>query len=844
MEIHCTRIGCARPLNIFPELEDSVLLKTVPQRHCHHCGMHLILDGRYIPFQRLRQGGFGSVFLAFDRRTPAMKRCIVKQLQFNTSFTPAQIATATTLFHREAEVLESLGEHPRIPRFFAFLEIDAEEFTTAQPQRLLYLVQDYIEGQDLQRELQGKGRLNQTEVKRVLQEVLEILDFMHSRNVIHRDIKPSNIVRDLEGKLHLIDFGAVKQIISTATTIAQVPALGVTGICTPEYAPAEQRQCHAIYPSSDLYALGVTCLHLLSGEHPPNLFDFRNHTWLWDKVEIDQNSQLFRVLERMLKEVPVDRFQSAREALVSLNGSSSNTLNGQVNHLGNNNDTVIPLDTKPQKSPSKFLMPANRRLVASGVGVAGGLMATGLLAFNLMKPNAMGSFGNYALLKAEGTNNSDFQKFKADGITALSQKNYPVAVQNFQAALTKNPNAPETRIFLNNALIGSEPSQTIAVSIPINEEENNYRALEMLRGFAHAQQNLNSNKKTKIKIEIFDDNDKKEKSEGIAKQLADRSDILGVVGHNSSGVSLAAAEVYNSRQVPFITPVSISSQLTGNNKPYIFRTNVRGEVVAQELANLMLNKSKKKKAAIFYVPKSSYSKELQAQFSRKLISAGGEVVGSFDISEASSIASSLKQAFAKKAEVIVLFPSHKYRKNAWAVLRNRQEQYPNTVVFGDIATLYSYETLNEARSAAQGMILGVSWHIDEQDTAFSRESRNMWQSSVNWATATSYNALQAMGTAIQSDPKPARSSVRDLLGSMKFAGAAGDFQFFNGDPNDRVTMVKVEKTAATRRYSSGTGYDFVPLNPAINTIAPPASTEPKAQAKSQTQPQQHSRASF
>jgi ABC-type branched-subunit amino acid transport system substrate-binding protein len=834
MEIHCTRIGCARPLNIFPELEDSALLKTVPQRHCHHCGMHLILDGRYIPFQRLRQGGFGSVFLAYDRRTPTMKRCIVKQLQFNSSFTPTQMATATTLFHREAEVLESLGEHPRIPRFFAFLEIDAEEFTTAKPQRLLYLVQDYIEGQDLQRELQSNGKLSEIEVQRVLREVLEILDFMHSRNVIHRDIKPSNIVRDLSGKVHLIDFGAVKQIISTATTIAQIPALGVTGICTPEYAPAEQRQCHAIYPSSDLYALGVTCLHLLSGEHPPNLFDFRNHTWLWDKLEINQQSQLFMVLQRMVQEVPVDRFQSAREALVSLNGS-----NPLGNSLGNNDDTVIPLDTRPQQSPSKFLLPATRRLAAAGVGVTGGLMAIGLLAFNLMKPTVTSSVGNYSLLKSEGTNSPEFQKFKADGIAALGQKNYPVAVQNFQVALTKNPNAPETRIFLNNALIGNEPSRTIAVSVPINEEENNYRALEMLRGFAHAQQNLNANTKSKIKIEIFDDNDKKDKAEAIAKQLVDRSDILGVVGHNSSAVSLAAGEIYNSRQLSFITPMSISSQLTGTSKPYIFRTNVRGEVVAQELAHFMLNKSKKKKAAIFYVPNSPYSEELQAQFSRKLISAGGEIVESFDLTNSSNISKNLNQAIAKKAEVIVLFPSHKYRKNAWAVLRNRQEQHLNATVFGDIATLYSFETLNEARGASQGMVLGVSWHIDEKDTPFSRESRGMWQSNVNWATATSYNALQAMGTAIQSDPKPARTTVRDLLGSMKFTGAAGDFQFFNGDPNDRVTLVKVEKTGANRRYSSGTGYDFVPMNPVVGSN--PVRSLPQA---SKPSTQQHSRAAL
>jgi ABC-type branched-subunit amino acid transport system substrate-binding protein len=809
MEIHCTRIGCARPLNIFPDL-DSALLKTVPQRHCQHCGMALILDGRYIPFQRIRQGGFGSVYLAYDRRTPKLNRCIVKQLQFNASFTPTQIATATVLFHREAEVLDSLGEHPRIPRFFAFLEIEAEDSTTAQPQKLLYLVQEYIEGQDLQRELQSEGKLAAPEVQRVLREVLEILDFMHHHNVIHRDIKPSNIVRDLDGKLHLIDFGAVKQIVSTATIIPHIPGLGVTGICTPEYAPAEQRQCHAIYPSSDLYALGVTCLHLLSGEHPPNLFDFRNNSWLWDKINLDRQSQLFRVLERMVKEVPVDRFQSAREALASL----TNPVNKDVS--GGGDDTILPLNTLPQRSPLLIRRP----LVIGGAAVFAGIFATGLLAANLMKAGPASSFGNRSLLKVEGNNSLEFQKLKTDGILAMSQKNYPIAAQNFQAALAKNANAPETRIYLNNALIGNEASQTIAVSVPITEEENNYRALEMLRGFAHAQQNLNKGKNTKIKIEIFNDEDKPEKAEEIAKELVGRSHVLGVVGHNSSPVSLASAEIYNNRQMPFITPVSISTKLTGKDKPYIFRTNVRGELVAQKLADYMLRTNKKHKAVIFYVKDNPYSEDLQSRFAQKLVSDGGEVVGSADFASPNATRD-LAQAMAKGAEVIVLFPTYKHRQRAWNVLRDKQDKYPKTMVFGDIATLYSFETLQEARGAAQGMTLGVSWHVDESNSQFAQESKDIWRSSVNWATATSYNAVQAVGTAIQSDAHPSRTSVRDHLGTMKFDGAAGVFQFFNGEPTDKVTLVKVEKSGANRKYSSGTGYDYVPVTttPAVNTTS-------------------------
>jgi ABC-type branched-subunit amino acid transport system substrate-binding protein/uncharacterized protein YwbE len=763
--------------------------------------MALILDGRYIPFQRIRQGGFGSVYLAYDRRTPKLNRCIVKQLQFNSSFTPSQIATATTLFHREAEVLDSLGEHPRIPRFFAFLEIDADDESAAQPQKLLYLVQEYIEGQDLQRELRDKGKLSAPEVQQVLGQILEILDFMHRHNVIHRDVKPSNIVRDLDGKLHLIDFGAVKQIITTATTIPRLPTLGVTGICTPEYAPPEQRQCHAIYPSSDLYALGVTCLHLLSGEHPPNLFDFRNNSWLWDKLDIDRDSQLFRVLERMLQEVPIDRFQSAREALVSLTKPLD----------ADGDPTVFPLDTKPQKS----LLPT-RRLVASGVGVVGVVISAGLLALNMLRPTITSSSGDRSLLKQEGSPSPEFQKFKEAGLVAMAQKNYSGAVQNFQAALAKNPNAPETRIYLNNALIGHEPSHTIAVAVPITEEDRNYRALEMLRGFAHAQQNLNSGKNSKIKIEIFNDEDKKENAEAIAKELVTRSDVLGVVGHNSSLVSLASAEIYNDRQLVFMTPISISSQLTGSKKPYIFRTNVRGESVAKELANFMLNKSKKRKAAIFYVKGSPYSQDLKNRFSQTLVSSGGEIVDSFEFSNA-NVDTNLDKAITNGAEVIVLFPTYKHRNHAWNILRDKQRKYPKTVVFGDIATLYSYDTLREAGEAAQGMVLGVSWHVEESDSQFARESKNLWNSSVNWATATSYNAVQAVGTAIHADTKPSRTSVQEHLNTMKFDGATGRFQFFNGDPNDKVTLVRVEKSSTNRQFSSGTGYDYVPVSPGINS---------------------------
>lgn len=115
MDIYCTRPRCEQPLNSFPDLDDSKLLKTVHQRHCANCGMPLILDGRYLPLKLLQQGGLGVAFIGCDRRTPGLRRCVIKQLQVSSSFNPHQMEVATTLFHREAEFLEKLGNTRAFP---------------------------------------------------------------------------------------------------------------------------------------------------------------------------------------------------------------------------------------------------------------------------------------------------------------------------------------------------------------------------------------------------------------------------------------------------------------------------------------------------------------------------------------------------------------------------------------------------------------------------------------------------------------------------------------------------------------------------------------------------------
>ncbi len=316
MEIHCTRPGCPRPKNFFADLDDKVTLKTAQQKYCMSCGMPLILVGRYIPSRLLGRGGFGAAFLARDRYTPAMRQCVVKQFQPSGNLSPQQLKIAEELFEREAEVLEQLGNvHPQIPDLFAFFPLTTPSMQPGKEDQFFYLVQEFIDGQDLEEELKAKGKFSEAEALEVLQEILKVLRFVHENGSIHRDIKPSNIMRDRKGRLHLLDFGAVKQVTTGAP--AGTPGGRSTGIYSMGFAPPEQMSGGQVYPSTDLYALAVTVITLLTGEDPGKLYDSYNSQWNWrDQAQV--SNTLANILDRMLLSAPNQRFQSAQEVLDAL----------------------------------------------------------------------------------------------------------------------------------------------------------------------------------------------------------------------------------------------------------------------------------------------------------------------------------------------------------------------------------------------------------------------------------------------------------------------------------------------------------------------------------------------
>ena len=314
MEVYCTRPRCPRPQNYFADLDDITTLKTTQQKYCTTCGMPLLLDGRYVTIKLLGRGGFGAAFLARDRRIPGMRQCVVKQFQPAGNLTFNQLQQAQIMFEREAEVLAQLGnDHEQIPDLFAFFPVIVNSLQPGQQDQFFYLVQEYIDGQNLEEELVQQGKFSEQQVLEVLQEILKVLKFVHHRGIIHRDIKPSNIMRRRDGKLFLLDFGAVKQVTNAASGSASS-----TGIYSMGFAPPEQMAGGQVFPSTDLYALAITLITLLTNQEAIQLFDAYTNQWKW-RSQVTINPRLADILDKMLLPAANQRFQSAQEVLDALN---------------------------------------------------------------------------------------------------------------------------------------------------------------------------------------------------------------------------------------------------------------------------------------------------------------------------------------------------------------------------------------------------------------------------------------------------------------------------------------------------------------------------------------------
>jgi formylglycine-generating enzyme required for sulfatase activity len=275
---------------------------------CMSCGAKILLKDRYRALKLLGQGGFGKTFKAVDEDQPRKPSCVIKQFAFSSNH-PETRQIALKLFYEEAQHLETLGKHDQIPELLAYFDVEG------QP----YLVQQFIDGQDLEQELSTAGTFNQAKIRELLESLLPVLDFLHHQSppVIHRDIKPANIIRRCgDSGLVLVDFGAAKQ--ATQSMLAKTG----TAIGSAEFAAPEQARRKPAF-ASDIYSLGVTCIYLLTQVSPFDLFDMNQDTWVWRDYLVDNpvDEKLGKVLDKMIANSLNQRYQSAAEVLADLGQS-------------------------------------------------------------------------------------------------------------------------------------------------------------------------------------------------------------------------------------------------------------------------------------------------------------------------------------------------------------------------------------------------------------------------------------------------------------------------------------------------------------------------------------------
>ncbi len=274
---------------------------------CQTCSTPLVslLRNRFRVIQVLSdEGGFGRTYLSEDI-DKLNEPCVIKQLAPKFQGTWSQ-KKAIELFAQEAKRLQELGEHPQIPTLLAYFE----------QENCLYLVQQLIHGQNLLKELQSKKTYKDWDIQSILLDLLPILKFIHERGIIHRDIKPENVIRrKQDGRLTLIDFGSSKQFT------AKGQHKSGTSIGSHGYSPIEQIRDGKAYPASDLFSLGATCFHLLTGISPFKLWMEYGYSWVenWQQyLRCPLSAELSEVLDKMLKKDIQERYQSADEVLRDL----------------------------------------------------------------------------------------------------------------------------------------------------------------------------------------------------------------------------------------------------------------------------------------------------------------------------------------------------------------------------------------------------------------------------------------------------------------------------------------------------------------------------------------------
>ncbi len=281
---------------------------------------HSILNGRYRIARKIGGGGMGAVYLAYDQNLGDVERAVKEMVQSHIE--EEQQRKAIDDFRRESMILSTL-DHPSIPTIYDYFFDDVSD--------RFYLVMKYISGGDLAARMRASetGKIDEKTVTEWALQVTDVLAYLHNlpATIVYRDLKPSNIMIDGgTGRIMLIDFGIARSINHEEK--------GVTAVGTMGYAPPELFSGQ-VEPRSDIYSLGSTIFHLMTGADPQNnpllIFDFQKNPRP-RQINPQLSDQMERILMRAVEYNADGRFASAEEMRSVLSDHLENLKQGRVTY--------------------------------------------------------------------------------------------------------------------------------------------------------------------------------------------------------------------------------------------------------------------------------------------------------------------------------------------------------------------------------------------------------------------------------------------------------------------------------------------------------------------------------
>ncbi|XZN90362.1 MAG: protein kinase domain-containing protein [Microcoleus sp.] len=744
------------------------------------------LTGRYKIINKLGQGGAAITYTAQDLQNPSNPPCVIKEIPFPHTENPLVLKKARNRFQQEVLALQTLGNDSRIPTLLNHFE-ENDNF---------YIVQEFITGTAISQELlTAKNQWNEAQAISFLREILEILQLVHDANIIHRDLTPSNLIRSTTGnKIVLIDFGAVREV-STLTSnstgeILTSKAWGTTG-----YMPAEQYNPQSIpQPYNDIYAVGIITIQALTGRRPTNLpQDPDSCEFIWTHLTSDRLSDpLKNILTKMVHFNFKDRYQSATEVLQALK------------------PLVAPVKSKPRKNSPHF-----RWLLFGLAGVASALIIA--YSFSLFRPAIP------SLASVEGISSGEKLLIqtsplwsKQRGINEFADLNYPEALKLLKQSWKEDRKDPETLIYINNALLKSINAEyyTIAIVVPVRRNQdgsifNANLAEELLRGIAQAQTEVNlslitpsnSNKdfpgqellETKplkrkgLRVIIADDGNIKSYAVKRANSLVAQPDILAVIGHYTSDMTVETVDIYNQNKLIAISPGSTTEELTRKPRKFFFRTAPTTSIEAEGLVNQLISVDRKK-VAVFYNPNSPFSASLWEEFKKQFEALGGttfRINNYYDLSKNNFNAPAAIAEVEKEGKIAILvIPDGQVTSSLENAIEMIKANNDRNWIVGPW-TLYETRTLELAKKLKSVNKLGISvfWHpLISFDKKFPLNAEKLWGGPVNTRSALTYDAAQTLIKALEIQQQPSREGMQQTLASPNFqaSGATGIIEF---DPN-------------------------------------------------------------